>query len=126
MSAVKFGQLLEELSHFFSRVDVRFACFRQGDEWVNYASSIRFLCDGSTTVRRTKPIVTRCFRTYYASGTVEDDWKDFQQAFASGKVELQEVPVAIKPVPDIASLNCGLSRYSTYFIEKEWRNMAER
>jgi hypothetical protein len=120
MSSIKFEQLIGELSSRFDRVDVRFACFRKGDEWVNYAASIRFLCADTSTVPKAKPIVTQHFRTCYAGGTIEDDWKDFQQAFASGKVQLQGVTVTMQPAVDLATLNCNLSKYSTYFTEKEW------
>lgn len=120
MSAVRFGQLVGELSPFFDVVDVRFACFRKGDEWINYAASIRFLCSGTSAVLRAKPIVTPYFRTCYAGGAMTDEWKDFQQAFASGRVQLQELTVTMHPAVELASLNLNLSKQSTYFTEKEW------
>lgn len=120
MVEIGFKELFQELSPRFDDVDVRFACFRHGAEWVNYASSIRFLSSGIPTAPKVPPIVTSLFRTFYSGGTVEDDWRDFEQAFANGKVQLQEDDVTLRPAVDVTSLNLSLSKQSTIFTEKQW------
>lgn len=121
MAGARFGQLVEELSFLYNKVDLRLACFRRGDEWINYATSIRFYNTGPTTVPLAEPIVTRQFRTFHTGGTVEDDWKDFQQSIAAGKIQLQDdLAVSMQLATNLESLNCNLTKYSSYFIEREW------
>lgn len=121
MAGARFEQLVEELSVLYSKVDLRLACFRRGDEWINYATSIRFFHTGPTTVPLAEPIVTRQFRTFHTGGTMEDDWKDFQRSIASGTIQLQDdLAVSMQLATSLESLNCNLTKYSSYFIEREW------
>ena len=115
--------MLTEIQTEKGKVDVFTSQFSLNGVWATTRPILTFLSyqiESIAALPQTKKIVTPQFRTCYATGTLEDDWKDFQQSMTKGKIQLQELVVTMQPLPDLNALSCNLSKQPSYFIEREW------